>query len=107
MRRKKIKRISSPYQAGTRAHGTLRPLRLRLGAPAAVAQHDEEIIVGAELARRGHFAERLVEGDAVHVDAPVLARAGAVRQPVLIDQAAYEIDRAKFRQQRGIKRDLV
>src|ERR1043166_8399842 len=101
MRRKEIKRISSPHQAGTRPHGTSRPLRLRLGAQvdggvatevvemsgekmarggaAGVAQHDEEIIVGTELARRGVFAERLVERDAVHVDAAILARPGAAR----------------------------
>src|ERR1043166_2859039 len=110
MRRKEIKRISSPHQAGTRPHGTSRPLRLRLGAQidggvaaevvemrgeeiargaaAAVAQHDEEIVVGAELARGGEFAERLVERDAVHIDAAVLARPGAARQSLLVDQAA-------------------
>src|ERR1700738_3005768 len=65
-----------------------RPLRLRLGpqvdralaaeivemrveeitrgAAAAVAQHDEELVVGAELARRGPLAERPLARDAVH-----------------------------------------
>src|ERR1043166_184526 len=106
MSRKKIKQISG----GTSEARKSSPLRLRLGAQvdggvaaevvemrieeiarraaAAVAQHDEEIVVGAELARRGQFAERLVERDAVHIDAAVLARPGAARQSLLGDQAA-------------------
>src|ERR1700720_4766770 len=51
------------------------------GAAAAVAQHDEEIVVGAELAVGRELAERIVERDAVQLHAAVLAGPGAVRQP--------------------------
>src|SRR5262245_46673063 len=54
----------------------------RRGAP-ALEQHFEEIEVGAQLALGGQLAEGRVERNPVHVDAPVLARRGAVRQAAL------------------------
>src|ERR1700730_6053286 len=57
------------------------------GTAAAVAQHNEEIVVGAELAGRGQLAERLVERDAMHVDAAGLGRTSAARDALLVAQA--------------------
>src|ERR1041385_6710770 len=101
-----------PGPRPTRGPGTtaeLRPLGLRLGgeidraAPAdivvmrgeeiarrlaaAAEQRLEEIEIRVELRAGGQVLECRIERDAMHVDAPVFARAGAVRQPALVDQA--------------------
>src|SRR5262249_43025997 len=65
-------------------------------AAAAVAQHHEEIVVGAQLAVGRELAERVVERDAVQLDAAILAGPDAVRQPALVDQSRDELDRAQF-----------
>src|SRR5205085_5379699 len=63
------------------------------GGPATtVAQHDKEFIVGAELAGSAEFAERILERDAMHIDAAVLAGTSAARQTPLVDQPGHEID---------------
>src|SRR6202158_5322594 len=80
-------RISRPFGAGLggEVDGALDPdiVEMRVEevarrAAAAVAQHHEEIIVGAELAVRRKLAEGVVERDAMQLDAAVLARPGAV-----------------------------
>src|SRR5947199_9898713 len=112
-----------PFQGG------LRPLALRLSAEidrtaladivemlaqeiarrlaAAAEQRFEKFEIRIELGACREIPERRVERNAVQVDAAVLAFAGAVRQAALVDQARDEIDRAEFREQRGIERDLV
>src|ERR1700730_16745041 len=77
------------------------------GAASAVAQHDEEIVVGAELAVGRELAERIVERDAVQLHAAILARPGAVRQPALVDPAGRELDRTQLADERGIEGDFV
>src|SRR6185312_4964711 len=54
------------------------------GAPAVVAQHFEEIVVGVEPARGVERLRRAGERDPVHVDAPVLPGLGAARQLALV-----------------------
>ena len=60
----------------------------------------------SRLCRRQLLADE-VEIDAVHVDAAVFARPGAVLQRALVDQPAHELDGAVFGDQRGVERDLV
>src|ERR1700688_3193105 len=108
-------RKSRPFRAGLGGEidGALDPdiVEMRVEevarrAAAAVAQHHEEIIVGAKLAVGRELAEGVVERDAMQLDAAVLARPGAVRQPALVDQAGDELDRAQLADQRGVEGDL-
>src|ERR1700736_1493278 len=62
------------------------------GALAAVAQQLEKSEIGVELRGGRQLLEGAVERNAMHIDAPVFARARAARQPALIDQAGHEID---------------
>src|SRR5436309_9022196 len=75
--------------------------------PSTVAQHHEELVIRVQLAVGRELAERVVERDAVQLDAAVLAGPGAVRQPAFVDQAGDELDRAQLADQRGIEGDLV
>src|SRR5678816_3877733 len=77
------------------------------GAPAALAQHLEEVEIRIELRAGGQRLEHRVECDAMHVDAAVRAWRRTVRQAALIDHAGDEIDRAEFGEQRGVEGDLV
>ena len=65
--------------------------------PLAVdAQHLEEIVVGRQLAGGVELLAEAIEHDAMDIDAAVLARPGAARQPPLIDQAGDKLDGAIF-----------
>src|SRR6266545_6127055 len=77
------------------------------GAPAAVAQHHEEIIVGAQLAVRVKLGKGAVERDAVQLHAAILAGTRAARQPAFVDQPRGELDRAQLAEQRRVEGDLV
>src|SRR5262245_51366837 len=66
-----------------RAHADVVEMRgeeIARRAPPALVQHLEEIIVRLQLRSGGELLEGRVERDAMHVDAAVFARAGAVRQ---------------------------
>src|SRR5207248_9915988 len=52
--------------------------------PSTVAQHHEELVIRVQLAVGRELAERVVERDAVQLDAAVLAGPGAVRQPAFV-----------------------
>ena len=70
---------------------------------AAFLQHLEEIKIRIELRSGRQFPESLIERNAVHIDAAILALAHAARQLPLIDQPRHEVDRAEFREQRGVE----
>src|SRR5947209_711491 len=64
---------------------------------AALLQHLEEIEIRIELRSGRQFSERLVERNAMHIDAAVFTFSHAARQLPLVDQPRHEIDRAEFR----------
>src|SRR5712691_13344754 len=77
------------------------------GGAADVAQVLEERPLDVELRARGHLAQLVIGGDAVHKHAAIARLAGEAAQKSAFDQTADETDRAEFGDQRGVEGDLV
>ena len=76
-----------------RAHADVVVMRIKEASSRALAvgtQHLEEIVVGMESAGGVKCLRCAGERNTMHIDAAVLPRAGAARQPALIDQLAVK-----------------
>src|SRR5262249_12112519 len=98
------------FKIDARAHTDVVIVRVKKAprrAPAVVAQHFEEIVVGVEPAG---CVERLCgtgKGDTVYIDAPIIPLPNTAWKLALVDQLPDECDAAQFRHQRGVERDFI